>query len=387
MPTEFVHYNVLYTYAGCSAKLRVLLLGAYCSPHALFLAQCLSASQVGCCNTHLSLRVKGHPGARIKQRPRAFNESCVADILLGQPPGSLGRYDRQPYWMVDSLVSWGYHNRACVAARSLWPSALQPQLRARQLRPLMLRCTGASETTPFSGLLLARVSGFSSLSCRCSMVSHCPHMSDQCTVCFHHNDERVAIIGISFMIKIFLNSHFHMQRQSCSSASTATMRSPTARPARWCSFPFVLTTELFEVLLPAMTASIALLTSDAGKAPTGLPPLDVAAGASKPSDGAVSILKSGSTDGWLPVAEGACDAQLQAQAERLRNVATRAASGAAGASVDTIVAGNAAASSDGCAANGQRADVGDGICTSENKHIALGGLVLLTSLRENAVEV
>ena len=101
----------------------------------------------------------------------------------------------------------------------------------------------------------------------------------------------------------------------------------------------------------------------------------------------MSILKPGSTDGWLPVAEGACDAQLQAQAERLRNVSARAASGAAGASVDTIVAGNAAASSDGCAANGQRADVGDGICTSENKHIALGGLVLLTSLRENAVEV
>ena len=82
-------------------------------------------------------RSNSHPGARAKFRERAFNESCLADRLIGRAPGALGRDDRQPYWLTEHLISWSLQNRQALASHGRWPSSLQPQLQPHQLHPLV----------------------------------------------------------------------------------------------------------------------------------------------------------------------------------------------------------------------------------------------------------
>jgi hypothetical protein len=121
------------------------------------------------------------------------------------------------------------------------------------------------------------------------------------------------------------------------------------------ALPPVLSLTLAEAFVPAMTASVALLAP--GKDPVGLPALEPAGPSSS----------SHATKG-LALGREEQDALLGRQAERLaKDVQT--ATGAAGASVEAVVEGSAAAAAK------------DGVCTSDNKHVAMGGLMLFDSLR------
>jgi hypothetical protein len=83
--------------------------------------------------------VKMHPGAHEHMYKRSQNESCVADILLGQPINSLGRFDRQPYWLTRSIVSFHHWNRTALSVTTPWPSMHQPMLTTSQTSHQVLR--------------------------------------------------------------------------------------------------------------------------------------------------------------------------------------------------------------------------------------------------------
>lgn len=249
-----------------------------------------------CTGSHMSLRARAHPGAHVDLRERAFNESCIADALLGSTPGSRGRYDRQPYWLTESLVAYGYYSRASLVATSLWPSASQPQLAPAQLHPTLRRAAAA-------------------------------------------------------LLRLSLNRY-----------SVVAHRASRALAA----LPPVLSLGLPEVLLPAITAGVALLAPDASADVGGVP---------LQGDGSLSK-DAGSSDAasaWqLPSTDGAAAELLSNQAQKLTALVT-AASGTAGASVGAVVDGDAAAAQQ------------DGVCTSENKHVAIGALALLTALQPHVL--
>jgi hypothetical protein len=212
---------------------------------------------------------------------RIFNESCVSDIVLGEAPATLGRYDRQPYWLTEALVSWSMHKRIALAGTCRWPSALQPQLQPHQLHPDILKAAS-----------------------------------------------------------LLLQLSFHRY-------STVALRAARSLAL----FPACICTGLTELMLPAMTAAAAVLVQ--GEEDVGLPNSDMCA------EGGFLI----------PLSSVESSAQLQRQQRRLSELVKKA-DGDAGVSIDAAVTGSVEKAA-------------DGVCTSDNKHILLGGLLLLTEMRSS----